>query len=280
MSYARLPTSDATQSSAHAPPRLSTSSDISDDVPLSASPAQAQGGTGVELQSPTQAGPGPVRNPPRFAPEDRLHDGVFANLMAVPGPEEKLPSYFEAVGRPPTTHLSTTVVRPGNYANPFLERYQVSDDGEFLVEGIAVGNWALFGVNLLVSVVFDFIGFMLTFFLATSHAAREGSRAGLGVTLVRYGLVVLHKARQAQAGGGMADDDPDGDMDGIDGQGGEWIAYPLMVVGWILVLKSFFTYIRCRRIQAIALYAAESSARPGDAERGDAAPAESTTVQA
>jgi hypothetical protein len=37
---------------------------------------------------------------------------------------------------------------------------------------------------------FDFIGFVLTFFLATSHSAREGARAGLGLTLIRYGTYV------------------------------------------------------------------------------------------
>lgn len=41
---------------------------------------------------------------------------------------------------------------------------------------------------------FDFIGFVLTFFLATSHAAREGARAGLGLTLIRYGLYVQDHA--------------------------------------------------------------------------------------
>jgi hypothetical protein len=35
---------------------------------------------------------------------------------------------------------------------------------------------------------FQFVGFLLTTLLSTSHAAKNGSRAGLGVTLIQYGL--------------------------------------------------------------------------------------------
>ncbi|KAJ3342852.1 hypothetical protein HDU93_000982 [Gonapodya sp. JEL0774] len=233
-----LPTSDASSSShVPSPPRLSSDSDdvdLDDHRPLAYIPANPAHSTTTTTTPPTSTTPA--------APVDHHVDGVFANLMAVPGPEEKLPSYFEAVGRPPTSHLSTTVVRPASYANPFLDRYQVSDEGEFLVEGVPVGTWPVFAVNVVASVVFDFVGFMVTFFLATSHAAREGSRAGLGITLVRYGLIVLHRARRQLAGGvpGSGSDDPLGDDDGVDAGdpvGNEWMSYLLMVVGWMVLLK-------------------------------------------
>ena len=35
---------------------------------------------------------------------------------------------------------------------------------------------------------FQFVGFLLTTLLSTSHAAKNGSRAGLGITLIQYGL--------------------------------------------------------------------------------------------
>lgn len=59
---------------------------------------------------------------------------------------------------------------------------------EILIEGLPVGNIFSFFWSLLVSMSFQFVGFLLTTLLATSHAARNGSRAGLGITLIQYGI--------------------------------------------------------------------------------------------
>jgi len=47
---------------------------------------------------------------------------------------------------------------------------------------------------MLISISFQFIGFLLTYLLHTTHAARLGSRAGLGVTLIQYGFALRNKA--------------------------------------------------------------------------------------
>jgi hypothetical protein len=54
-------------------------------------------------------------------------------------------------------------------------------------------------------VSFQFIGFLLTYLLHTTHAARLGSRAGLGVTLIQYGFALLH-AGQSDGVGGTGED--------------------------------------------------------------------------
>ena len=59
---------------------------------------------------------------------------------------------------------------------------------EILIEGLPLGNIFSFFWSLLVSMSFQFVGFLLTTLLSTSHAAKNGSRAGLGVTLIQYGL--------------------------------------------------------------------------------------------
>lgn len=59
---------------------------------------------------------------------------------------------------------------------------------EILIEGLPLGNPFSFFWSLLVSMSFQFVGFLLTTLLSTSHAAKNGSRAGLGVTLIQYGL--------------------------------------------------------------------------------------------
>lgn len=54
---------------------------------------------------------------------------------------------------------------------------------------------------MLVSISFQFVGFLLTYVLHTTHAARLGSRAGLGITLIQYGFALRNQ------------------LDGIGGQG-------------------------------------------------------------
>lgn len=45
--------------------------------------------------------------------------------------------------------------------------------------------------NMFISGTFQFIGFVLTFLLHTTHAAKLGSRAGLGISLFQYGVELL-----------------------------------------------------------------------------------------
>lgn len=59
---------------------------------------------------------------------------------------------------------------------------------DVLIEGLPLGNIFSFFWSLLVSMSFQFVGFLLTTLLSTSHAAKNGSRAGLGITLIQYGL--------------------------------------------------------------------------------------------
>lgn len=62
--------------------------------------------------------------------------------------------------------------------------------GEVLIENLATGTVFSFLWNMLVSISFQFVGFLLTYLLHTSHAAKLGARAGLGLTLVQYGFAL------------------------------------------------------------------------------------------
>jgi len=69
-----------------------------------------------------------------------------------------------------------------------------------IIEGLATGTLFSFLWNMLVSVSFQFVGFLLTFLLHTTHAAKYGSRAGLGVTLIQYGFAL--RSREIYDGSG------------------------------------------------------------------------------
>ncbi|CAG8563632.1 9955_t:CDS:2 [Diversispora eburnea] len=120
-------------------------------------------------------------------------DGVFANLSAKPDTqsdnEDKNPPPYEtaaADAAPP--YLETTIIAPGLCGD------------EMLVEGLPVGNFFSFVWNMLVSMSFQFVGFLLTYLLHTTHSAKNGSRAGLGITLVQYGFYLRGRSLQEEGG--------------------------------------------------------------------------------
>lgn len=57
-----------------------------------------------------------------------------------------------------------------------------------IVEDLPTGSIVLFCANMFISYFFNFVGFLLTYLLHTSHAAKYGSRAGLGLSLIQYGF--------------------------------------------------------------------------------------------
>lgn len=69
----------------------------------------------------------------------------------------------------------------------------------------------------MISMSFQLVGFLLTYLLHTTHAAKNGSRAGLGLTLVQYGFYM----KGSPSGKGPADGgaDPGGQFGGGGGNG-------------------------------------------------------------
>lgn len=85
-----------------------------------------------------------------------------------------------------------------------------------IIEGLPTGTLFSFLWNMLVSISFQFVGFLLTFLLHTNHAAKFGSRAGLGVTLIQYGFAL--RTRLEDIPGGSGYDGTDGNSsDGYSG---------------------------------------------------------------
>lgn len=112
-------------------------------------------------------------------------DGVFRNLMAKPDTEATRqeqethpPSYEEAAADATPEYWESTVITP-------------MYEDEVFVEGLPVGNIASYVWNGLVTVAFQYVGFILCYLLHTSHAAKQGLRAGLGITFVVTGYSMV-----------------------------------------------------------------------------------------
>jgi len=205
--------------------------------------------------------------PPSTAPRRVVigNDGVFANMSAKPTlevdkGEEMPPTYEQAAADATPPYWETTILAPG-----------MSPD-EVFIDGLPVGSVFAFLWNAMISVSFTFVGFLLTYLLHTTHAAKNGSRAGLGVTLIQYGFLMRSRtdsgAPPAIAPPEAAPSDPNsfdfqtGDLDipapPADSIGrNEWLSYVLMIVGWFILIRAVSDFVRARKTEQVILASPE-----------------------
>lgn len=88
-----------------------------------------------------------------------------------------LQSYLEAQADAVPPYWETTIHAPG-----------LDPGSDMIIDDLPTGSFLIFCLNVFISFFFQFVGFLLTYLLHTSHAARFGSRAGLGLTLIQYGF--------------------------------------------------------------------------------------------
>ena len=144
----------------------------------------------------------------------------------------------------------------------------------------------------MISLSFQLVGFLLTYLLHTTHAAKNGSRAGLGVTLIQYGFYMRatpdkHASAPKNSGDGFGqpqdpnaiDFDPNAIADSaaaaaaaaVAQNGGtaaaapeshswlssiassDWLAYILMIVGWFILIRAVSDFFRARRHEQLVL---------------------------
>jgi len=206
------------------------------------------------------------------------NDGVFANVMAKPGravqvrsddgsiymvPEEAQnqapPTYNEAQADAVPPYWETTVTS------------SLDPNADMIVDDLPTGSWYLFFANVFISYFFQFIGFLFTYLLHTTHAAKYGSRVGLGLTLIQFGFQSRRRTAEelateitpapAWANVTMAPDADHASFSSSMYQNGtvvevpldadltsrDWVAFLLMTLGWFLLLSSFAGYFRVKR---------------------------------
>ncbi|MCJ1470870.1 hypothetical protein MMC07_009517 [Pseudocyphellaria aurata] len=199
------------------------------------------------------------------------NDGVFANLNAKPERgeknEEQPPTYEQAAADATPPYWETTILTPG----------MASD--EVYVDGLPVGSLFSFVWNGMISMSFQLVGFLLTYLLHTTHAAKNGSRAGLGITLVQYGFYMRGGSSSGSTDSGYVpppsdpnshDFDPSsvsdttaaaatanasGDVSSI--ASSDWLAYVLMIVGWFILIRSVSDFFKARRHEQLVLQSPE-----------------------
>ncbi|KAH0585097.1 hypothetical protein H2248_008358 [Termitomyces sp. 'cryptogamus'] len=201
------------------------------------------------------------------------NDGVFANVVAKPqgaqpqvaadgtifmAPEETTqkdvpPSYADAQADAVPAYWETTIHAPST-----------DPDGPMIIDDLPTGSPWLFFTNLFISFFFQFIGFLFTYLLHTSHAAKYGSRAGLGLTLIQFGFysrtmsssssgddmsnapvpTPLPTSNVPGAGSAPVADDT---IPPLSISSHDWLAFLFMTLGWFIFLSSVIAYLRIKR---------------------------------
>lgn len=125
----------------------------------------------------------------------------------------------------------------------------------------------------MISASFQLVGFLLTYLLHTTHAAKHGSKAGLGITLIQYGFGMRSAAVRAGAGSpadfvpppadpNSHDFDPNAlvagaaDVAAAAAQGmaaADWFAYALMIAGWFILVRALGEFFKARRHEQLVL---------------------------
>ena len=142
----------------------------------------------------------------------------------------------------------------------------------------------------MISMSFQLVGFLLTYLLHTTHAAKNGSRAGLGITLVQYGFYMRSGSHKASPPAPPTNNDgsfaPPQDPNSHDfdpskvadsaaaaantamnqasqqmssssssskGISSDWLAYALMIVGWFILIRAVSNFFKARRHEQLVL---------------------------
>ncbi|PWY88492.1 hypothetical protein BO70DRAFT_359943 [Aspergillus heteromorphus CBS 117.55] len=254
---------------------------VADSSSSSVAAASSSSSSGSEQQAGDVRSGGGIQRRPTLLPSfntpgsgagrviSNANDGVFANLAAKPERGEKNedlpPSYEEAAADATPPYWETTILAPG-----------ISSD-EVFVDGLPVGSIFSFVWNAMISMSFQLVGFLLTYLLHTTHAAKNGSRAGLGLTLVQYGFYMKGGGDSKGSDDGGSDyvtpPDPNShsfDPNNVDGGSGgdgggavsaittsEWISYVLMIVGWFILIRAISDFLRARRHEQLVLQSPE-----------------------
>jgi hypothetical protein len=150
-----------------------------------------------------------------LTPTGRGNDGVFANVVAKPQPARTVQTdNGEVIVVPEESQKDTPPVCFDFFCRnfrtndePYYQSYQEAQadavppywettvhapgllsEGGLYIEDLPTGSFFMFCATTFISFFFQFIGFLVTYLLHTTHAAKYGSRAGLGLTLIQYGF--------------------------------------------------------------------------------------------
>jgi hypothetical protein len=124
-----------------------------------------------------------------------------------------------------------------------------------IIDDLPTGSFLIFSLNVFISFFFQFVGFLLTYLLHTSHAAKYGSRAGLGLTLIHLGFysrsmnTIVEDPQSLSDGSSVRSWIPDRSLSamstspiqtGLSSASKDWLSFLFMTLGKAISCNVFF----------------------------------------
>lgn len=131
-----------------------------------------------------------IASPTRSAPQSK--DGVFFNMSAKPN---KNPFSYEQVNSnndPDSAFTGLPLERPPEYdavaelcPPGYTETIHLQEDiTSIIIDGLYVGSWSTFTICCCISMIFELVGFAISFLLIDSVAGKCGGLSGLGLHII------------------------------------------------------------------------------------------------
>ncbi|CAL8400386.1 unnamed protein product [Boreogadus saida] len=152
-------------------------------------------------------------------------------------------AYFDlkddgAFPEPPSYNVATTLpsydeaerTKAESAAVPMDEDFGTREDIEDS-DQLRIGNDGIFMLTFFMALLFNWIGFFLSFCLTSSAAGRYGAISGFGLSLVKWILIVRFSSYFPSY---------------FDGQ--YWLWWVFLVLGFLLFLRGFINYARVRKM--------------------------------
>ena len=172
-----------------------------------------------------------------------------------------LQSYTDAQADAVPPYWETTVHAPATQDR----------NGNMIIDDLPTGPFWIFASNLLISFFFQFIGFLFTYLLHTSHAAKFGSRAGLGLTLIQFGFYSRTMSSDPGDDKQSGDSAPLSTRDSLQESdttfpimtSKDWLPFLFMTLGLPSFMPSPSTLIKSSQPQVGSSFSHQSSGMPG-----------------
>ncbi|KAJ3589624.1 hypothetical protein NHX12_010469 [Muraenolepis orangiensis] len=152
-------------------------------------------------------------------------------------------AYFDlkedpAFPEPPSYNVATTLPSYDEAERTKAETAAIPLDEDFVTredfedgDQLRIGNDGIFMLTFFMALLFNWIGFFLSFCLTTSAAGRYGAISGFGLSLVKWILIVRFSSYFPSY---------------FDGQ--YWLWWVFLVLGFLLFLRGFINYARVRKM--------------------------------
>ncbi|XP_030217223.1 NEDD4 family-interacting protein 1-like isoform X2 [Gadus morhua] len=152
-------------------------------------------------------------------------------------------AYFDlkddgAFPKPPSYNVATTLPSYDEAERTKAESTDVPVDEDFGTrediedsDQLRIGNDGIFMLTFFMALLFNWIGFFLSFCLTSSAAGRYGAISGFGLSLVKWILIVRFSSYFPSY---------------FDGQ--YWLWWVFLVLGFLLFLRGFINYARVRKM--------------------------------